>query len=285
MTLLYPSFLFALFSLSIPIIIHLYNFRRYKTLLFSNVSFLKTVSQETKASSQLRHWLILLCRILALASLVIAFSQPIIPTAPGAENSHPEAIALYLDNSFSMEGEGNQGKLLEMAKSKARRAVGAFRPGTRFLFTNNNFEPQHQHFVSREQILEFIASTELSPNPRLLSEVYSRQRDYLFQNLSSFGQTSTGYFISDFQQSTANFSLLKSDSGLSVQLIPIETQAPNNLFIDSCWFESPYRQFGQPDEIRVKIVNGSAQAYSNIPLKLFLNDSLKSVSGLNMGPL
>jgi len=47
MQFLYPSFLWALLALAIPIIIHLFYFRRFKKVFFTNVKFLKEVKEET----------------------------------------------------------------------------------------------------------------------------------------------------------------------------------------------------------------------------------------------
>jgi len=79
MSFLYPAFLFALLALAIPVIIHLFNFKRYKTLFFSNVQLLKRIKQESKKKSQLKQLIILASRLLAIAALVFAFSQPYIP--------------------------------------------------------------------------------------------------------------------------------------------------------------------------------------------------------------
>ena len=43
MKFLYPEFLWALTVLAIPILIHLFNFKRYKTLYFSSLNFIKHV--------------------------------------------------------------------------------------------------------------------------------------------------------------------------------------------------------------------------------------------------
>ena len=77
----YPEFLYALFAIAIPIIIHLFNFRKFKKIYFSNVEFLKEVQQETQAKSKLKHLLILLSTILAIAFLVFAFAQPFVPSS------------------------------------------------------------------------------------------------------------------------------------------------------------------------------------------------------------
>ena len=80
MQFIYPAFLWALAALAIPIIIHLFYFRRFKKVAFSNVKFLQEVKEETSMRSRLRNLLVLLVRCLALAALVFAFAQPFIPS-------------------------------------------------------------------------------------------------------------------------------------------------------------------------------------------------------------
>ena len=79
MNFLYPAFLFGLFSLAVPVIIHLFNFRKYKKVYFTNVRFLKELKQESESKSKLKNYLILASRLLALTCLVLAFAQPFIP--------------------------------------------------------------------------------------------------------------------------------------------------------------------------------------------------------------
>ncbi|MBL4710371.1 MAG: BatA domain-containing protein, partial [Flavobacteriales bacterium] len=114
-----PEFLYALGFLAIPILIHLFNFRRYKTVKFSQVRFLKSVKKQTQSTSKLKHIIVLLCRCFALAALVLAFAQPILekdnqPIAVGKKG-----VVIYLDNSFSMQANAEVGSLLDLAKSKA----------------------------------------------------------------------------------------------------------------------------------------------------------------------
>ena len=61
-----PLFLVALFALGIPIAIHLFNFRKYKLFYFSNTQFLQELKQRTQRQSQLRKWILLSLRLLAL---------------------------------------------------------------------------------------------------------------------------------------------------------------------------------------------------------------------------
>ena len=110
-----PTFLWALLLLAIPLIIHLFNFRRYKKVLFSNVAMLKEIQTESRKTRQIRKWLILAARMLALAALVLAFARPYIPQG-GLQNGR-QLISLFLDNSQSMSAEGENGQLFENAKN------------------------------------------------------------------------------------------------------------------------------------------------------------------------
>ncbi len=116
MKFVYPEFLYALFAIAIPIVIHLFNFRKFKKIYFSNVQFLKEVTQETQSKSKLKHLLILISRILAISFLVFAFAPPYIPTT--AEYlSKKQVVGIYIDNSICMESTGALGSLLDELNS------------------------------------------------------------------------------------------------------------------------------------------------------------------------
>ena len=109
----HPELLYALFLLVIPILIHLFQLRRFQKVEFTNVKFLKVVKLQTRKSYQLKKWLTLLTRMLLIASAIIAFAQPFIPKTENF-NELQETV-IYLDNSFSMEAQGRNGSLLNEA--------------------------------------------------------------------------------------------------------------------------------------------------------------------------
>src|SRR5687768_6356730 len=100
MKFVHPEILYALSALSIPIIVHLFNFRRFKKVLFSNVEFLKEIKLETQSKSKIKHLLILLSRMIAMACIILAFAQPYIPAGNSTTRPGDRAISIYLDNSF-----------------------------------------------------------------------------------------------------------------------------------------------------------------------------------------
>ena len=116
-----PEILYALFLLLIPILIHLFQLRRYKKTPFTNVAFLETVIQNTRKSSTLKKWLVLCTRLLALTFLIFAFAEPFIPNSQRA--LQPQETVIFIDNSFSMQATGKKGNLLTEAKQELIAAL------------------------------------------------------------------------------------------------------------------------------------------------------------------
>ncbi len=109
----HPEILYFLFLLVIPILVHLFQLRRFKKEYFTNVRFLQQISIQTRKSSQIKKWLLLATRLLLLAFLILAFAQPYF-AAKDSKNSN-NSMYIVLDNSYSMQAKGQKGSLLPRA--------------------------------------------------------------------------------------------------------------------------------------------------------------------------
>ncbi|HEY1040223.1 MAG TPA: BatA domain-containing protein, partial [Bacteroidia bacterium] len=281
MTFLYPAFLFGLFALAIPIIIHLFNFRRFKKVYFTNVRFLKELKQETESKSKLKHLLILISRLLAITCLVMVFAQPILPVSDSRIKTGQKAISVYIDNSFSMESVSKNGLLFEVAKNKAREIAGAFGDADKFQLLTNDFEGKHQRLVSKEEFLQLLDECKISPAFKSTSEIYNRQKDLL---VSSGANDKRNYIISDFQKNMADIAAVKTDSAISTAFVPLTLNNSGNLYIDTCWFDSPVQQSGMIQKLHVSIINNSANTIENGIVKLYINKKLVSPATFKMEP-
>lgn len=281
MKFVHPEILWALSALTIPIIVHLFNFRKFKKVLFPNVSFLKEIHQETKSKSKLKHLLILLARLLAMACIILAFAQPFIPQPGEAEKPGGTAVSIYIDNSISMEAEGKDGRLLELAKNKAIEIAGAFSPTDKFQLLTCDFEGRHQRLVSREEVLELIQEVKLSPVSRKLSEVVLRQRDLL--NNSGL-DSKRSFLLTDLQKTVTDFNAISNDSTIRFSIVPDQAENTSNVFIDSVWFDSPVRQLNIPEVLHARIVNTGNEKRENVPVQLMSNGLQKSVSSVTIDP-
>ncbi len=282
MNFIYPGFLFALSAISIPIIIHLFNFRRFKKVFFTNVRFLQEIKQDTKSRSHLKHLLILIARILAVSFLVLAFAQPYRASKNIAALKERNKISVYIDNSFSMDAVGKNGSLIEEAKKKAREIARHYQPSDQFQLLTNDFEARHQRLVNREEMLNLIDDVQPSSSVRRLSEVILRQHAALNSNGADNNSARLLFEISDFQKSTADIDELKNDSATDISLVALASQKVNNLYIDSCWLSSPVVQLNAANELTVIIKNNSTSAAENIPVKLLINGTQRALASVNI---
>nr|WP_315220889.1 BatA and WFA domain-containing protein [uncultured Flavobacterium sp.] len=108
-----PEILYFLFLLIVPILVHLFQLRRFKTSYFTNVRFLKELSIQTRKSSKIKKRLLLATRLLLLACAIFAFAQPYFEAKNHKEASNE--MYIILDNSFSMQAKGKKGELLKRA--------------------------------------------------------------------------------------------------------------------------------------------------------------------------
>jgi hypothetical protein len=280
MQFIYPSFLWALLLIAIPIIIHLVNLRRHQTVYFSNVNFLKKVKKESQRRSKLKQFLILMCRIMLIAMLVFSFAKPYIPTGNSEKQKANKVSCIYIDNSYSMAAEGPEGVALESAKQKAYSIVNASQPDTKFALLTNELSEKHYRFFNKQEIIQLIGEVEESYNQVLLSTVILR-----FNNLTDNFLNETDkrvYIISDFQKNTNDLGNLKQDTLITYNFVPVFVNQVSNIFIDSCWFEAPAHYLGQLETIEVSIVNRSDEEYYGIPVNLYINDSLKALATIDL---
>jgi len=277
MQFLYPNFLFALAALAIPIIIHLFYFRRFKKVYFTNVRFLKEVKEETSARQKLRNLLVLLMRCLAVALLVFAFAQPFIPKDVEVKKGE-NSVSVFVDNSFSMSALSQDAPLVEMAKQRAREIISAYAVEDRFQVLTNDFEGRHQRLVGKEEAIGLVEEIKVTPAVRTLSQVLARQKQALD---GGTGQNKVSYIISDFQANISDIETVK-DTTLAVNLVPLQAVQERNVSIDSAWFEAPVQVLQQPNSLIVKVRNWSNEDAENIRLSVKYDGETKPVGELSI---
>ncbi len=124
MTFLQPWLLAALPLMTLPLIIHLINQRRFQTLPWAAMQFLLAAKALSRGYSRLRHWLIMALRMLAVAALILAVARPLsrgwLALAAGGR---PDSAIVIIDRSPSMQARqaaGGESKL-----DTGRRQVAA----------------------------------------------------------------------------------------------------------------------------------------------------------------
>ena len=263
MTFLYPSFFWALAALAIPIVIHLFNFRKTTRIYFSNTRFLREVKEATTAKRRLKHYLILASRLLFLSFLVLAFCQPVIPAREDLGSNRN--IVLYLDNSQSMSAQVDEKtRGLDAATNFARSIVEVFPPDTRYKLLTNDFAPFSNTFKTKPEILDMLTQVRLSPVSRSYQEIHDRIRQ------DRWVKSTDVFWIADLQKSTAG--AIVGDSSMKMHVVPIQYTEHGNVFIDSAYLENPFAAGGGRNVLHVMVRNDGTRDIEQLNLKLMLNN-------------
>lgn len=268
----YPLFLWALTALAIPLIIHLFNFRKTTRIFFSNTRFLRQIKQETTQKRKLKQYLVLASRLLFLLFLVLAFAQPFLPARE--QLTTQRNLVVYLDNSYSMSAPVREKvRALDAGVGFVRDIVELFPAETRFKLLTNDFAPFSNSFKSKSEILDQLSQVRLSPVSRSFNEVVKR-----------IGEPgNTVFWISDFQKSTfGDESLL--DSAWQVRLVPVEYPQVSNVFVDSIYLDNPFIIGGEKNSIRVRLRNEGPRTLEGLVTKLTINGVQAATSSVTIEP-
>jgi hypothetical protein len=251
----HPEILYFLFLLVIPILVHLFQLRRFKKEYFTNVRFLKELSIQTRKSSKLKKWLLLATRLLLLAAAIIAFAQPFF-SAKDSKNTTNE-MYIVLDNSFSMQAKGQNGELL-------KRAVEDLLEHT----------PPNQSF-SLITNSETFWNTDIKSVRRDLQNLkYSATPFRLESIMAKINARKTIYnkdivIITD-AVGLEEKSLKSVDSKASTYFIIPEAEQKNNISVDSVFVAQTLDNFY---EIGVKL-SSYGEEMKEVPIALYNNERL-----------
>ena len=273
-----PLFLIGYAAILIPILIHLFNFRRYKTYYFSNVKMLQDVAQKTKRESRVKHLIVLLLRCLAIIALVTAFARPYFPNH-NTEQKSGNLVTIYVDNSFSMEGNTPEGTLFYDGIENARQIISHFDYADQFILYNNDFTSRQRMKLTKEEALQELSNWNISPNSRTWKELLPFEKSACTE---SGDKNVFHYYISDFQKNNFDFNEFSTTAGSASYLIHKPAKSVSNVSIDSCWFLSPVFRAGQQVTLTVRLRNCGEGEVIKLPMKLHVNGEQKAMAAVDI---
>ncbi len=270
MEFLYSNFLWALFAILIPIIIHLFYFKRFKKVYFSDIRFLKEIKEETKNRNKLKNILVLLSRILAIVFLVLAFAQPYIPSGK-KQQTGTKGVSIFVDNSFSMQSLSEDVPLLEKAKKISRDIVNGYDDDVQFQILTNRLFGVEQKWLQKSNALEKIDEITLTPSIKSFEKIYNRQKQ-AFDKAEI--QNKISYWITDLQQNVFDITSSVIDTTIDNNLVVVQPVQEKNISIDSCYWNNPVPVVNQTNKLLVKITNNSEVDAENIAVKINYNNEI-----------
>ncbi|RTE51834.1 hypothetical protein EHW67_16635 [Arenibacter aquaticus] len=252
----HPELLWAFFLLLIPILIHLFQLRKFKKTPFTNVKILKKVVAESRRSNTLKKWLLLFTRLLLLSALIVAFAQPFIPGKSALKNNN---IVIYLDNSLSMQANMGTGTLLENMVQQLLKSVP---PETNFsIFTNDQtFEE-----VTLADIKNDLLALPYSTNQLQLNDIYIKANT-LFPDTPNTQNDLV--LISDFQKSILSQT---NDSLYNINRYVVQS-VPKDLL--NIAIDSAFTQTISSENLDLSCFLTSSLKIENTPVSLYNGDNL-----------
>ncbi len=251
----HPEILYFLFLLLVPILVHLFQLRRFKKEYFTNVQFLKALSVQTRKSSNIKKWILLCCRLLLLTAIIIAFAQPFFPSKDKKDASNE--LYIILDNSFSMQAKGKKGELLKRSVQELLENIPA---NTRFSLLTNS---ENYWNTDNKEIQNTLQTLDYSALPFQLDKQIAKVKSHksVFKKDIIIITDATG--INEKQLK----SISKNEN--SYFIIP-QVEQKNNVSIDSIYISETLENFY---EIQVQL-SSYGENQKEVPIAIYNENTL-----------
>jgi hypothetical protein len=249
----HPEILYFLFLLVIPILVHLFQLRRFKIEYFTNVKLLKELQIQTRKSAEIKKWLLLATRLLLLTCLILAFAQPFFEVKDTTNKGNE--LVILVDNSFSMQAKGAKGELLKRSIQELLEEL-----------------PENQQFSLLTNSEVFWDTDIKSIQKELQNLSYSSlpfQLDYLINQVEiKKKNTKKDYvIITDAIQSESKKALDLAENNV-VYFIQPEAQNKTNISIDKVIISNVLDQFY---ELKITL-QAFGTTENEVPLSVFSNN-------------
>lgn len=283
MSFLNPAFLWFALGVIVPILVHLFNFRKPKKILFSNIAFVKQVHKEVVRRVKLKQWLLLFARMLAIIALAVAFANPIITDEKAAAvSAESQSAVIVIDNSYSMTASDGEGVYLQQALDYAHAIVNSFSATDEFQIQPTSSLRLNSGFLSKQQAGPVIDKIKYQDKVVGYGEIINNLEYYFTEAQNASKRL---YFISDFQKSTTLSDTLKNlriPDDVQVQFIPVGEQEQNNVFVSNVNMEQAILEIGKPVALNLTLNNDSDKEIEELSINVEAEDKAVAISSANL---
>ena len=260
----------------LPLVIHLLHRGRSRPRPFSNLDFLRTVHERRMHSVQLRQWLVLLLRTLAIALIVAAFARPTYRAdwSQGLLGKRvPTATVALIDRSLSTDYRLPAGREFARLREQALDLLDLF--SERDDVTVIAFDEQADILQGnleqiRSEVGELAAGQETTAPTKAFAEAATilAAKPHLDREL---------FILSDFVRhdwidaAPALHEAGELLSDLRIYVSPPDDVAKGNTYIDTLSLASWTPSVGAQMTLGVAVTNTRGRDVEDVPVDLYLN--------------
>lgn len=290
MTFLNPLVLIGLAAASIPLILHLLNLRKPRTIEFSTLAFLKELQQTSIRRLKLRQILLLILRTALIVFIVLAFARPALRgSLLGTIGTHAHtSVVLLLDDTFSMAATDEHGNLFRQAKAKALQLVNLLNEGDevylqRFSeFTHPTNSTMTHDFATMMSAIDesriTASSASLEQGLRLAAKALA----------TSHNANKEVYVLSDMQRTLFDVGTVSHDILFSPEtkffFLQFGSRSVDNVTVDSLLMLSQILEAGKPVVISARIFNYGNAPQRNYVVSAYLDGQRVAQRNLDVAP-
>jgi hypothetical protein len=279
-------FLFGLAAMALPIVIHILSRRRLRKVPFSSLEFIVELSQRRMSKVNLRRWIVLLLRTLAIVLLVVAFARPTIRTEaalfmPGGAPSH---AVICIDASTSMSVEREVGTAFTAAKEIAKEVVRDSKGNDLIdvIVSRNVSESMFDNGTRNKQIVaNMIDALEVTNETTSLPQTVAAAIEKIRASEIKTGEV---YVISDFREVADSVLVGGVPEGVRVILLPVYDEAVDNVSIDKVTTPRKLIRPGEVVRVGVTATNHSRENNAEFPLELVIDEKRRAEKLVNLSP-
>jgi len=290
MNFLNPFILFGLILSAIPLIIHLLNLRKLRTIEFSSLKFLKELQKSHIRKLKIQQWILLALRMLTIIFLVLAFSRPITTGhIPGLSQYAQSSIIILFDNSPSMNVSDQFGNRFNYAKRITKKLLDQMSNRDEIIIipmANLQSADNYSFNSNIKNISEQVSKIKIGYKTANFSQSLTVALELLQNNAHHLNKEI--YIVSDNQ--TINFDSF--DKSVNEKLRPaiyflqVGQESTNedikNVSIDSVILLSKIFQPNRPLNIQAKLTNHSKEDRQNHVLSLIFNQTKVAQNNINI---
>ncbi|MBI4553011.1 MAG: BatA domain-containing protein [Candidatus Latescibacteria bacterium] len=280
MTFLNVAMLAGLVAAAIPILIHLFHRQRVRTVDFSSIAFIKPLHLRQSRAFKLRQILLLLVRSAIIALAVFAFARPAVQGTFGSVLSpathEKTAVAIVLDNSYSMGAGGSEESAFARAKETGRRILSRLSDGDELVLVLTAAPPSatsDRPVQGVDRLRTALEKTVLSNKPGDIGAALT-----LASSLLSKASTLTRevYLMTDVQQHdwrslAEGQTAVRLDPRVNLFLFPVPSPPVRNASLDAVTLGGRLVETRQPLSIVATVTNRSQEPLRDRLVSLSLN--------------
>lgn len=282
MTFLNPLALFALAAAAIPLIVHLFNFRRPRRVEFSSLVFLRELERSTMQRVRIQQWLLLFLRTMAIAFLVLSFAQPTLTgrIAGALGDGASSALAVVVDNSLSMETLERSGERFRTARDAAMRIIEEAGPTDEIFVVSTSDGAASRQPLRKAAATEAVAGMQLRPFARSIPSAITEASALLQRSSTGTGDV---FVLTDLQRTALEG---ESDAdhpdGMTVALVPVGQRVPSNIAVTQVDVVSRILDVGQPVRVEATIHNYGPDPSDEVLVSAYVDDERVAQAAISL---